>query len=151
MTTNHADSVYKSMTELLTGGCLCGYVRYEYKGELGQANYCHCRDCRKTTGSAFNVGVRLQSAALSVVAGKVKSYTKTGDSGNAITREFCPECGSPLFTKAPAKPQFVWLKAGSLDHPEWVKPMDQIWTDSAVSWAYIAPEVPGFPRNRNVV
>jgi len=90
------------MAELVTGGCLCGYVRYEYHGELGPANYYHCRDCRKATGSAFNVGVRLQSAALRVVAGQVKSYTKTGDSGNTITREFCPECGSPLFTRSKA-------------------------------------------------
>lgn len=67
------------MTELITGGCLCGYVRYEYKGELEAANYCHCRDCRKTTGSAFNIGVRLQSAALHIVTGQVKSYTKNGD------------------------------------------------------------------------
>ncbi|OUL34044.1 hypothetical protein BV372_14930 [Nostoc sp. T09] len=139
------------MTELITGGCLCGYVRYEYKGELDSANYCHCRDCRKTTGSAFNIGVRLQSAALRIVKGQVKSYTKNGDSGNSITREFCPECGSPLFTRAPAKPQFVWLKAGSLDNPQLVKPMHQIWTDSAVPWAYIDPELPGFSRNRHSV
>jgi hypothetical protein len=137
--------------ELVTGGCLCGYVRYEYKGELGGANYCHCRDCRKTTGSAFNIGVQLQSAVLHIVTGQVKSYTKNGDSGNSITREFCPECGSPLFTRAPAKPQFVWLKAGSLDNPQLVKPMHQIWTDSAVPWAYIDPELPGFSRNRNSV
>ncbi|WP_442994243.1 GFA family protein [Scytonema sp. PRP1] len=44
-----------------------------YDGELGAANYCHCRDCRKTTGSAFNIGVRLQSAALRIVAGQVSS------------------------------------------------------------------------------
>ncbi|WP_335092714.1 GFA family protein [Nostoc sp.] len=141
----------KTMTELITGGCLCSYVRYEYKGELGAANYCHCRDCRKTTGSAFNIGVRLQSAALHIVTGQVKSYTKNGDSGNSITREFCPECGSPLFTRAPAKPQFVWLKAGSLDNPQLVKPMHQIWTDSAVPWAYIDPKLPGFSRNRHSV
>ncbi len=46
------------MTELVSGGCLCGYVRYEYDGEIGSANYCHCQDCRKTTGSAFNIGLK---------------------------------------------------------------------------------------------
>ncbi|MCC5639352.1 GFA family protein [Nostoc sp. CHAB 5844] len=138
------------MAELVRGGCLCGYVRYEYNGELESANYCHCQDCRKTTGSAFNVGVRVQSTALCVVSGQVKSYTKIGDSGSMIVREFCPECGSPLFTKAPAKPQFVWIKAGSLDNPMYVKPVHQIWTDSAVPWAYIAADLPGFRRNRNI-
>ncbi|MBD2301859.1 GFA family protein [Nostoc sp. FACHB-190] len=138
------------MAELVSGGCLCGYVRYEYNGELESANYCHCQDCRKSTGSAFNVGVRVQSMGLHIVSGKVKSYTKTGDSGGTIIREFCPECGSPLFTRSPAKPQFVWIKAGSLDNHISIKPVHQIWTDSAVPWAYIAVDLPSFPRNRDV-
>ncbi|MFM6075748.1 MAG: GFA family protein [Dolichospermum sp.] len=138
------------MTKLIKGSCLCGYVRYEYDGELDSANYCHCRDCRKTTGSAFNIGIRLHSDLLRIVAGQVKGYTKAGESGNIITREFCPECGSPLFTRSPTKRQFIWVKAGSLDDPKCVKPIHQIWTDSAVPWAYIDPELPGFPRNRQL-
>jgi hypothetical protein len=138
-------------TELVSGGCLCGQVRYEYDGDIGSANYCHCQDCRRTTGSAFNIGVRLQSAALRIVAGSVKTYTKIADSGNPITREFCSECGSPLFTRASTKPQYIWVKAGSLDNPNLVKPVDQIWTDSAVPWAYINTKLPRFPQNRNIL
>ncbi len=138
------------MDDVVSGGCLCGYVRFEYGDKLGPANYCHCTDCRKTTGSAFNIGIRTHASTLRIIAGKVKSYTKTADSGNAITREFCPECGSPLFTRASAKPQFVWIKAGSLDDPSLVKPTYQIWTDHAVPWSHIDTNLPSFPGNRTI-
>jgi len=135
------------MAKILTGECLCGNVRYEYTGELEGATYCHCPDCRRTTGSAFGVGVRMQSAALRILSGSVKDYTKTADSGNTITRQFCPECGSPLFTREPAYPHLVWVKAGSLDNPELIKPTHQIWTERSVPWAHINPSLPSFPKN----
>ena len=138
------------MTRTLSGRCLCGYVRYEYAGEVGDANYCHCLDCRRTTGSAFNIGVRAHAKALHVVSGRVKGYTKTADSGNEITREFCPECGSPLFTRSPAHPEFVFIKAGSLDDPEMVRPTHQIWTGRAVPWAHIDDTLPGFPKAKPI-
>jgi len=64
----------------ITGGCLCGAIRYEYDGEPGPANYCHCADCRRCTGSAF------EARLFSVVRGNPSGFTKTGDSGNALLR-----------------------------------------------------------------
>lgn len=136
------------MTSGVTGGCLCGYVRYECTAEPEGATYCHCDDCRRTTGSVFNVGVRVRAASLAVTSGQVKSYTKTADSGNSITRQFCPECGSPLFTRSPVHPDYVFVKAGSLDDPNVVEPVDQIWTSRQVPWARIDPDLPAFPLGR---
>ena len=56
----------------VTGGCLCGAVRYEYTGEVGAAGYCHCLDCRHTSGSAFNVSVKMESAAFRIMKGGVR-------------------------------------------------------------------------------
>jgi hypothetical protein len=135
------------MAEILTGGCLCGSVRYEYAGKPEGASYCHCDDCRKATGGPYTVGVLTKAAALRIVSGRVKGYTTTGNSGQKITREFCPECGSPLFTKAQAYPDLVWVKAGSLDKPELIRPSHQTWTQYAVPWAYLSKDLPGFPKN----
>jgi hypothetical protein len=33
-----------------TGGCLCGAVRYEVRGPLRPVVYCHCAQCRRTSG-----------------------------------------------------------------------------------------------------
>ena len=119
------------------GGCLCGRIRYEYRGEVGPAAYCHCADCRRSTGSAFNVGVRLRTDGFRVLRGEPRAFTKTADSGNSLTRHFCADCGSPVYTSSPRHPTFVYVKAGSLDDPTIVKPTYQSWTSAAVAWAAI--------------
>jgi len=127
---------------------LCGFVRYEYEGGVGPASYCHCQDCRRVTGSAFNIGVRLEVRAFRIVRGEVMRFTKLADSGNRISRAFCPECGSPLFTESPRHAEYIYVKAGSLDDPGLVKPSHQIWMDSAVSWAHIDSDLAAYARNR---
>lgn len=132
------------METILRGGCLCGSVRYEYPGEPGESSYCHCDDCRKATGGPYTVGVLVEAAKLRIVSGQVKGYTTIADSERKITREFCPQCGSPLFTRAAKCPDLVFLKAGCLDEPERIKPSCQIWTKCAVPWAYIDESLPSF-------
>ena len=135
------------MKTIFRGGCLCGAVRYECNSESREASYCHCDDCRKATGGPYTVGVRVEAAELRIISGEVKGYTTTADSGRKITREFCPSCGSPLFTRAEKCPNFVYLKAGCLDEPELVRPSCQTWTKCAVSWAYIDEKLPCFPES----
>ena len=131
----------------LKGGCLCGAVRYEWRGTGASASYCHCSDCQKATGGPYTVGVGVAAAGLTLRSGKTKAYTTIADSGNPITREFCPECGSPLFTRAEVCPGMVWIKAGSLDEPELVRPTHQSWVEMAVTWAYLDRDLPGFTGN----
>jgi len=134
-------------TVTLTGGCLCGAVRYEWRGTEVSASYCHCPDCRKATGGPYTVGVGVEAAGLTLGSGRPKGYTKTADSGNRITREFCPECGSPLFTRAEVCPEKVWIKAGSVDEPQRVHPTHQSWVQMAVPWAYLDKSLPSFTGN----
>lgn len=132
----------------VTGGCLCGAVRYEYEGEVGPAAICHCADCRRVTGSAFSVSVRLKKAGFRIVGGEVKTFVKLSDEGSEITRCFCPECGSQVYGFRPQRPGTYFVKAGTLDDPDIVRPADQFWTRSAVSWAHIPPDLPAFEKNR---
>ena len=134
------------MDTVLTGGCLCGAVRYEYAGAIGESSYCHCDDCKKAKGGPYTVGVLSEEAKLTIVSGRVKSYTTQGDSGGDITRQFCPECGAPLFTRADKCPELVFIKAGSLDQPELVKPSCHGWTERAVDWAYPDKDLPSYPK-----
>ena len=134
------------MADPIRGRCLCGTVVYEYRGPVGPAAYCHCEDCRRCTGSAFNVSVRFDRADLHLVRGAVKGFTKRADSGTELTRHFCPECGSPIYTSSPKHPDHVYVKAGTLDDPTVVAPVRQAWVASAVSWIWIAPELPTFAK-----
>ena len=127
---------------------MCGAVRFAYGGKVGAAASCHCQDCRRCTGSAFNVGVAFETASFEVVSGQPKEFTKRADSGNELARHFCPECGSPLYTSSPRHPDLVYLKAGALDDPALVQPGYQSWHGSAVSWSMIEPGLPAYEKGR---
>jgi hypothetical protein len=134
------------MAETITGGCLCGAVRFAYEGAAGPASYCHCSDCRRATGGPFAVSVRLAADRLKV-EGRTASHTKTSDAGKPITRHFCPACGSPLFTHTAGAPT-AFVKAGAFDDPALVQPAVEIWTASEVPWAHVPQGLERHPRDR---
>lgn len=136
------------MHQVLTGGCLCGAVRYRYEGEVRGASYCHCADCRRVSGSAFGVSVPVDAGGFQITTGEPKGFTKAGDSGRSVTRYFCSNCGSPLFTVPPLDPDIRFIKAGSLDDPSVVQPSRQSWTRSRVAWAVIDPNLPAYEKGR---
>jgi hypothetical protein len=129
--------------DVATGGCLCGAVRFEYSGSMEAAAYCHCSDCRRVTGSAFNVSLPMLLTQFRIVRGAPRGYARMADSGNTLTRYFCSECGSPLFTSSPVHPDRVYVKGGALDDPSLVRPGTQRWLRSRVPWADIPPDLPG--------
>ena len=79
------------------------------------------------------------------VTGTLKTFTKNGDSGQPISRQFCPECGSGIMDEAALMPGAVMLNVGTLDDASWVKPASQIYCDSAVPWALLG-ELPRFAK-----
>ena len=136
------------MSRKVSGSCLCGHVKITYDGAVGPAAYCHCIDCRKCTGSAFNVSVAFSLEGFEVTAGTPAKFTKRADSGNELTRHFCPECGSPIYTSSPRHADRVYVKAGILNDPGLVRPSYQSWTRSAVHWAKIDPDIQTFETVR---
>jgi hypothetical protein len=136
------------MNEHFEAACLCGGIRLKYSGEIGPANYCHCEDCRRANGSAFNIGVRIERKNLDLKATtELKCYKSVSESGKVIERYFCRTCGSPIYTLHPNKPEYAWVKAGIIREPEVVRPAYEIWTSDKVKWA--AVDVPeAFPHSR---
>jgi hypothetical protein len=94
------------------------------------------------------VSLSVESAGFRVTQGTPKAFTKPGDSGRPVTRSFCPDCGSPLFTQPPLHPERLFIKAGSLDDPSMVRPVRQAWTRSRVAWAEIDPQIDSYETNR---
>ena len=135
------------MSEIATGHCLCGDVTFEYRGELGGASYCHCEDCRRHTGSAFNIVIGVSADKFHLTGAAPSAFTKLGDSGREITRHFCPRCGSPVYGSSPTLPNRIYIKAGALDDPSKVVATHQSWFACAVAWAFITPGLPKFERN----
>ena len=104
------------MSSSLTGGCQCGAVRYECTAEPLFTGNCHCRDCQRSTGSAYVPALAVPARALKIT-GDVKYYDSRADSGHTFSRGFCPNCGGRLFGKTSAMPRFMLITAGSLDDP----------------------------------
>ena len=134
------------MTAPFEGGCHCGAIRYRATAEPAGAAHCHCRDCQKTVGSAFTTFVFIPRDGIAIT-GQAKSYTVTSESGGKVTRSFCGECGSPVFSEVTSMPEMVFVKAGSLDDPSWVQPGMQFWTDRQQAWGKIPTEIMSFPQN----
>jgi hypothetical protein len=75
------------MARQFTGGCLCGRVRYECSADPIFMGNCHCRDCQKASGGAYEPDIGLPAAALKIT-GPVKYYDTKADSGNMLSRGF---------------------------------------------------------------
>ncbi len=133
------------MATPLTGGCLCGTVRYECSPEPLMAGNCHCRDCQRATGGAYASVFFVPRRAVKIT-GEVKYYDSIGESGNLVSRGFCPTCGSRLFGKPAVLPEAISIMAGSLDDPSSHRPAMDIYTASAQPWDYLNPELPKFPK-----
>ena len=129
----------------VTGGCACGRVRYECSADPILAANCYCRDCQHSAGTAMASVLLVPKGALRLT-GELKQYEITGDSGNKISRGFCPNCGSPIISVLPAMADFIALKAGSLDDPAQFKPMMQVFMKSAPPWAPVRDDLPKFDK-----
>jgi hypothetical protein len=132
---------------MITGGCLCGAVRFTIAEGPLLGRVCWCRDCQKLGAGGPAVGAAFRKAAMTVT-GETRDYVSKADSGNTMHRRFCPTCGTPLFSEAESRPELIFIRAGALDDPEIAKPASTIWTASAPSWACIdqsLPQAPGQP------
>ncbi len=135
-------------TSWQTGGCLCGAVRYaiDRNALAGQA-HCQCRDCQRATGSAFATFCFVPEAAFRADSGEPKGYRVEGESGNAVTRFFCAECGAQLYSEVEVMPGLRFVKSGSLDDASWMSPTAVFWCDSAQPWVAMPDDVTKHPRN----
>jgi hypothetical protein len=127
----------------ISGGCLCGKVRYSANTTPVFVGLCHCHDCQKFTGSAFATVIGVPKSAVTIT-GELKSFRKLGDSGKSIARLFCPECGAPIVDEAEAAPAIVMLAAGTLDDASWLRPTSQIYCASAQPWAQLGGDMQRF-------
>ena len=133
------------MGTTFSGRCLCGAVSYECTVAPIVMGNCHCRDCQRATGSAFAPGLLVPKEALAI-RGEVRYYEVLGDSGNPLSRGFCPTCGSRLFGHGGGSPQLISILAGTLDAPSWFKPQADIYTSSAQAWDIMDPRLPKFTK-----
>ncbi|MDQ6604939.1 MAG: GFA family protein [Actinomycetota bacterium] len=137
------------MTEVsLTGGCLCGGVRYELTEPVGPASYCHCTRCQRRTGTAASAQAQIDGRALRLVQGEelVKAWRPPG---GGFEKLFCRECGGHLFSRSPDDPHRMSVRLGSLDGDPGVRPSWHQFVAYAAPWEPIPDDgLERFPERK---
>jgi hypothetical protein len=128
------------------GGCICGSIRYTCVGAPIAGLNCHCLDCQRSSGAPFASGIVVKTVDIEV-SGVPKTYSVRASSGGLATRAFCPECGTPLFTRSEANPEFMSIRFPSLDDTSAFQPMLDIWTSSAQPWVCLDQNIPHFTQS----
>lgn len=136
------------MSNPVTGGCLCGKIRYAVSQPLQNIIACHCTHCQKASGSGASHNAAVQSSAVTFTSGQPKSYSDTAQSGNTLFRYFCGDCGSPIYSQRAKVPEMMVLKVGTLDASDEMKLVMNIWTNSARPWMPVDPATERHPENR---
>ena len=122
----------------LTGGCLCGALRYEADGEPMYAGHCYCADCRKASGSGFIPYMGFAGSAVRF-SGQSREFRSKAASGGDAVRNFCITCGSLVFGGEVGISDSFTIYAGSLDDPSAFRPTAAIFARSRAPCFVIPP------------
>lgn len=125
----------------LTGGCQCGDVRYEVRGEPVDVYVCHCRECQKQSSSAFGISVIVRGDDLVLLAGAPRVWTRAATVGGSMDCAFCPRCGSRVWHGNPEHDDFISIKGGSLDAPPDLTDAKHIWISRKLPGIVISDHV----------
>lgn len=135
------------MSKPEVGHCLCGQLRCTFdRAAVISAHHCHCKDCRRITGSGKATIIMLPTDALTV-EGEYQTYTVTGTDGSHVVRGFCPTCGTQMLSYAEELPVLRFIKAGTLEDSSWVKIESSFWSNSAQPWSPVDTSAHAFEKN----
>ena len=127
----------------LTGGCLCGGVRFRVDAPLVVATYCHCTRCQRRTGTAASAQARIQPGSLTVTRGEELIRTYAPPDG--FPKLFCGACGSALWSRSPDDPDVISVRLGAFDGDPGIRPSLRQFCAYAAAWEDIPDD--GLPRH----
>jgi hypothetical protein len=128
---------------MITGGCLCGGVRYEVRGAFLRASHCHCSRCRRHTGCAHSTQARARREDFRLVSGAelVRVYAPEG---GGAAKAFCSVCGSSLFGGQWPGGDEITVRLGSVDGDPGIRPQFHTFVASKAPWDEILDDLPQY-------
>jgi hypothetical protein len=123
---------------MINGSCLCGSVKYEISGKVGDIVHCHCKTCRKVHGSAFSSVAAVQDSDFNLLS---KDSLKSFESSVGKHRYFCSNCGTQVYAKRD-ETSHVILRLGSLDSKIDSLEKAHIWVSEKADWYCINSQLP---------
>jgi hypothetical protein len=119
--------------------CSCGQLGLSVEGEPARISMCHCLECQRRTGAAISNQARFRREQITF-AGESTAWTRTAESGNALTFHFCPTCGSTVYWEGQGFPGYVAVAIGTFADPSFPAPTISVWEESRHPWVTHPPE-----------
>lgn len=124
------------MTKNHTGQCACGAIKFGFDTMPSFSALCHCLDCKRASGGEGAMWFGVATSDFQLASGTPKGFGYTADSGKKLVRNFCPECGSRLYTSdLESFPGMVFVQVGSLDNATGFAPQLEMFTKRRLGWA----------------
>ncbi len=131
----------------LTGGCLCGGVRFEVSAPLESAGYCHCNRCQRRTGTAASAQARVARGSFRITAGE--ELVRSFDPADGFSKHFCSACGSALWSRSPHDPEVISVRLGVFDSDPGIRPEYRQFVAYAAPWEPLPDDgLPRYPERR---
>ena len=121
------------------GSCECQGVVFELIGELRDVVFCHCSQCRKTSGHYW-AATQVSKGNLNLIKATSLSWY---DSSDKARRGFCSVCGSSMFYERKGIDK-ISVSAGSLELPTSLDRMRHIYVASKGDYYDISDDLPQF-------
>jgi len=131
--------------ELYQGGCICRAIRYKVYGPPVMVAYCHCDDCRRSSGSVVSVLAGFQKEGYELIKGNPTYYEATP----VAKRGFCKACGAPLIYENRNFPENIYIQIGSFDEPEKLPPDRHTWVADRIYWHEIRDDLKQYEKLSN--
>jgi hypothetical protein len=130
---------------MVDGQCLCGKVRFEVSGNLGDVRLCYCELCRRANGTAFSANVRVPITSYKLLGGRelIREY----ESSPGAFRAFCSICGSPVFARVTSDPATIRVRLGTLAQSAEATVTAHVWVRSKPGWYSIEGDLPQYERS----
>jgi hypothetical protein len=130
-----------------TGGCACGAVRFQVRGQPLFGTVCHCKFCQRRLASAFAVMASFPEDAVEILQGELTTCEHRSDeSGPWLRMSFCVRCGSTVSHTAEVRPGLRTVAAGCFDDANWFTIDRHIWVQSKLPWVVIPEGVAAYQQ-----
>jgi len=130
------------MSDVETGGCQCGAVRYAIERTAILTLYCcHCRECQRQSASGFGMSMKVSRSGYHLQQGTPSVWERLTDRGGVTRMHFCAGCGVRICHDSGVDSAMVSLKAGSLDDTGWLRPVGHIWVKRGQPWVGLDPDL----------
>ena len=133
----------------LSGGCLCGSIRYTILQQPILAYTCNCRFCQKDTGTAYRSALAILNEHVELIGKDFSIYTyKSVEHGRELYKNFCPNCGTTISLKTERFPERQVIMIGTLDDPSQIELSTHMFAEEAFDWVEFPKDHVVYPRHR---